>query len=164
MQGTPPVKTPDWRRHALPCSMKAGRQMHTVPDRFVWERKISQAYAWHATRPQICMDREAGYAFVLRLCAGWRMYCHGQEKRTGKAAQAASRGDAGGASRDGFPQAPPPGTRGVIEGSDGAGDLQVRWDTGSALKLIPGVDEFRKPCPKCGVREALEAFEKARKV
>ncbi|MBQ3892236.1 MAG: DUF4314 domain-containing protein [Desulfovibrio sp.] len=92
------------------------------------------------------------------------MYCHGQEKRTGKAAQAASRGDAGGASRDGFPQAPPPGTRGVIEGSDGAGDLQVRWDTGSALKLIPGVDEFRKPCPKCGVREALEAFEKARKV
>lgn len=82
------------------------------------------------------------------------------------------------------PQAPPPGARGMIEGIDGIGDLLVRWDTGSGLKLIPGVDRFRKVCPKCGkgydgypamsrdgsdicpecgVREALEAFAEARK-
>ena len=83
------------------------------------------------------------------------------------------------------PQAPPPGTRGMVEGVDDAGDLLMRWDTGSGLKLIVGVDRFRRVCPKCGkgydgypamsridgsdictecgVREALVAFAKIRK-
>lgn len=82
-------------------------------------------------------------------------------------------------------QAPPPGTRGTVEDVDDAGDLLMRWDTGSGLKLIVGVDSFRRVCPKCGkgyegypamsrldgsdicpecgVREALEAFTSSRK-
>ena len=56
------------------------------------------------------------------------------------------------------PQAPPPGSRGTVEGLDGAGDLLMRRDTGSGLKLIPGVDRFRRTCPECGEREALGAF------
>ncbi len=40
-------------------------------------------------------------------------------------------------------QAPPPGTRGVIRGVDDAGDILITWDTGSTLKLIIGVDDFR---------------------
>ncbi|MCR5814004.1 MAG: DUF4314 domain-containing protein [Desulfovibrio sp.] len=48
------------------------------------------------------------------------------------------------------PYAVQPGTKGTVEGIDGAGDLLVRWDTGSGLKLIVGVDRFRKVCPKCG--------------
>ena len=47
-------------------------------------------------------------------------------------------------------QAPPPGTRGTVWGVDDAGDLLIRWDTGSGLKLIVGIDRFRKVCPKCG--------------
>jgi hypothetical protein len=82
-------------------------------------------------------------------------------------------------------QAPSPGTRGTVEGVDDAGGLLMSWDTGSGLKLIVGVDRFRRVCPKCGkgydgypamaridgsdictkcgVREALEAFARARK-
>ena len=41
------------------------------------------------------------------------------------------------------PQAPPMGTRGEILGVDDAGQILVRWETGSALSLIPGVDSFR---------------------
>ena len=41
------------------------------------------------------------------------------------------------------PQAPPMGTRGEILGVDDAGQLLVRWATGSSLSLIPGVDSFR---------------------
>lgn len=40
-------------------------------------------------------------------------------------------------------QAPPTGTRGTIEGVDDAGSLMVRWETGSGLNVIPGVDEFK---------------------
>ena len=79
----------------------------------------------------------------------------------------------------------PPGTRGTVESVDDAGDMLMRWDTGSWLKLIPGADKFRKVCPKCGkgydgypamsridgsdicpgcgVMEALEAFVRAKK-
>ena len=39
-------------------------------------------------------------------------------------------------------QAPPPGTTGEIRGVDDAGDIMVRWSTGSSLNLIPNVDEF----------------------
>lgn len=39
--------------------------------------------------------------------------------------------------------APPPGTRGTVKGVDDAGQIMVRWDTGSGLSLIPGVDSFK---------------------
>ena len=41
------------------------------------------------------------------------------------------------------PQAPPTETRGEILGVDDAGQLLVRWETGSSLSLIPSVDSFR---------------------
>lgn len=41
------------------------------------------------------------------------------------------------------PQAPPMGTMGEILGVDDAGQLLVRWATGSSLSLIPGMDSFR---------------------
>ena len=41
------------------------------------------------------------------------------------------------------PQAPPTGTLGEVMGVDDAGQLLVRWATGSSLSLIPGVDSFR---------------------
>ena len=41
------------------------------------------------------------------------------------------------------PQAPPTGTMGEVMGVDDAGQLLVRWETGSSLSLIPGVDSFR---------------------
>ena len=41
------------------------------------------------------------------------------------------------------PQAPPTGTMGEILGVDDAGQLLVRWETGSSLSLILGVDFFR---------------------
>jgi len=41
------------------------------------------------------------------------------------------------------PQAPQTGTRGEVMGVDDAGQLLVRWETGSSLSLIPGVDSFR---------------------
>ena len=47
------------------------------------------------------------------------------------------------------PQAPPTGTMGEILGIDDAGQVLVRWATGSSLSLIPGVDSFRI-VQKCG--------------
>ena len=41
------------------------------------------------------------------------------------------------------PQAPQTGTMGEILGVDDAGQLLVRWATGSSLSLIPSVDSFR---------------------
>ena len=41
------------------------------------------------------------------------------------------------------PQAPPTGTRGEVMGVDDAWQILVRWETGSSLSLIPGVDFFR---------------------
>ena len=41
------------------------------------------------------------------------------------------------------PQAPPTGTMGEVMGIDDAEQLLVRWETGSSLSLIPGVDSFR---------------------
>ena len=41
------------------------------------------------------------------------------------------------------PQAPPTGAIGEILGVDDAGQILVRWETGSSLSLIPGVDSFR---------------------
>ena len=38
----------------------------------------------------------------------------------------------------------PKGTYGTVIGIDDTGDLIVRWDTGSGLKLLYGIDEFTK--------------------
>lgn len=36
-----------------------------------------------------------------------------------------------------------PGDAGTVEFVDDAGQIHMRWDRGSSLALIPGVDEFR---------------------
>jgi hypothetical protein len=35
------------------------------------------------------------------------------------------------------------GERATVRGVDDAGHILCRWDTGSSLNLIPGVDKFR---------------------
>jgi len=40
-------------------------------------------------------------------------------------------------------QAPPVGTRGTVIGVDGMADIMVRWDNGSSLNLVYGVDSCR---------------------
>lgn len=40
-------------------------------------------------------------------------------------------------------QAPPKGTRGIVTHVDDAGTIHMRWENGSSLGLIPGVDKFR---------------------
>ena len=46
------------------------------------------------------------------------------------------------------PQAPPVGTRGTVTSVDDTGSLIVRWDNGSGLNVVYGVDRVRKL--KCG--------------
>ena len=41
-------------------------------------------------------------------------------------------------------QAPPVGTIGEVIAVDDIGQLVMRWQNGSGLNLIPGVDSFRK--------------------
>ena len=41
-------------------------------------------------------------------------------------------------------QAPPAGTCGTVTGIDDTGSLMVRWDNGSGLNVIFGVDDVRK--------------------
>ncbi len=38
----------------------------------------------------------------------------------------------------------PPGTRGKVIMVDDAGQLVMKWNNGSSLSLIPGVDSFQK--------------------
>ena len=40
------------------------------------------------------------------------------------------------------------GSLGTIEYVDDIGQIHVRWDCGSSLALIPGVDSFRKVATK----------------
>jgi len=37
-----------------------------------------------------------------------------------------------------------PGTKGTVEFVDSAGTIQISWDNGSGLGMIPGEDEVRK--------------------
>ena len=41
-------------------------------------------------------------------------------------------------------QAPPSGTTGEVTFVDDIGQIHVKWETGSSLALIPGVDSFSK--------------------
>lgn len=41
-------------------------------------------------------------------------------------------------------QAPPIGTKGTVEGIDDTGSIMVRWDNGSGLNVVYGVDICRK--------------------
>ena len=41
-------------------------------------------------------------------------------------------------------QAPPAGTIGEVIAVDDIGQLVMKWQNGSGLNLIPGVDSFRK--------------------
>ncbi len=41
------------------------------------------------------------------------------------------------------PQAPPTGTKGTVMGVDDTGSLLMRWDTGSSLNVIYGIDTVR---------------------
>lgn len=42
------------------------------------------------------------------------------------------------------PQAPPKGARETVRGVDDIGNLLVRWDNGSSLNVVLGVDEVQK--------------------
>ena len=42
------------------------------------------------------------------------------------------------------PQAPPAGTEGTVTGVDDTGSLLVRWDNGSGLNVIYGIDIVTK--------------------
>ncbi len=41
-------------------------------------------------------------------------------------------------------QAPPIGTQGTVDGVDDTGSLLMRWDNGSSLNVIYGVDIVKK--------------------
>ena len=41
-------------------------------------------------------------------------------------------------------QAPPIGTEGTVRGVDDTGSVIVRWDNGSGLSLVYGVDRYHK--------------------
>ena len=41
-------------------------------------------------------------------------------------------------------QAPPIGTEGTVMGVDGIGSLLVRWDNGSSLNVLYGIDKVEK--------------------
>ena len=42
------------------------------------------------------------------------------------------------------PHAPPPGTKGTVVYVDDMGQIGMKWDNGSSLSLMPGLDSFSK--------------------
>ena len=42
------------------------------------------------------------------------------------------------------PQAPPPGTIGEVVGVDDTASLLVKWQTGSTLNVLYGIDQVKK--------------------
>ena len=42
------------------------------------------------------------------------------------------------------PFAPPSGTKGTVMFVDDIGQIHIKWNNGSSLALIPGVDNFSK--------------------
>ncbi|WP_405215999.1 DUF4314 domain-containing protein [Agrococcus sp. Ld7] len=43
-----------------------------------------------------------------------------------------------------------PGDTGTVLHADGLGTVHVRWDDGSTLGLVSGVDEWELLCERCG--------------
>lgn len=41
-------------------------------------------------------------------------------------------------------QAPPAGTLGTVRGVDDIGSIMVKWDNGSGLSVVYGVDQIKK--------------------
>lgn len=42
------------------------------------------------------------------------------------------------------PHAPPPGTKGTVVYVDDMSQIGMKWDNGSSLSLMPGLDSFSK--------------------
>ena len=42
------------------------------------------------------------------------------------------------------PHGVPEGTVGVVDFIDDAGQIHMKWETGSCLALLPGVDQFQR--------------------
>ena len=38
---------------------------------------------------------------------------------------------------------PNPGDQGTVQGVDDMGQIMMRWDNGSSLSLIPGIDKYK---------------------
>ena len=62
-------------------------------------------------------------------------------------------------------QAPPSGTKGLVQGVDDAGSILVSWENGSRLSLLPNVDRFHVDetgVPLVVLRQVLHARQTGR--